>query len=1119
MKTFSTTISAIEARLREVRARWRTAESGKRTAQAIVLATAWIFFLHVFDALFPLSIPVRTGLLPVNFAVALAALGYAVFPLFIPFPLNRAARLVETIHPEIKQELSTAWEWARRSDARDREQYSEELIHALQQRALERLRAVDTAKLFPANRTLRLACSCVPAILLMAALISPSQFRLTIQRFGNPKGACGNWEQAAVNPGSVRIAAGRSVRITARLDQFSVIWNNTDGKSGSILSEEGAVELSAIRKGTKYRIVRRREQSPGYIITVYQPLEISGLRVRITPPAYARLKQNEQENQGDISGLKGSDVAITASATQKLQQAGIAMDGGALFAGTILHDSLVRVGFDLRQPAVPARHSAFRHAGVAGAYRLWARAVSGDTLINPQRYTITVQEDAFPIVELTAPESDLALERSLAVNIQGRASDDFGLSAIALAYEAHGERTDVMTMRIAPTSPRYIPDKSGQAGASWGELGQVADTAFGYRWDLGGLSLLPGDSVVYWLEARDNDAVSGPKTACSAKRILRLPTMEDIFKQQELADSASRQSLERAEPVISDLKRELERLSQAIKETRSLDWQQKAALEDALKQEQQLMENLQQAADQALAAMRTDQTRFSFDAETVQKMEELRQLFDQAATEEMRQFMEKMRQAVEKADRDAVEKALENLKLSQEEFKKRLDAAIASLKQLQQEQKLDLLHKQADQLLQEQKDLKERTAQSKTDAQQLARRQESLAKDTEILAQKLKERADELEKNDPDVARPLRNASNLLQNNQTAATMRKAGQHLRQQEPQPAEADQQQAISDLSQVTAGVRQAKSGMRSRRSQAAAQALRQKASEIVRLSQQQESLNQRLGKMREGRNDLADEQQSLERAAARMTQDLERMGRKGLPLPPQAGAALSQAMQHMKAAGRNAAEGRGQQAGDDGKIAQSALNQAALALMQSASRMGSSSGSGDMMEDMEGLSSQQQALNQQTGQMADQQQELQLQAMQSQIPRLAAEQAAIRQGLQQFNEQYAGRADRAGRTYDLVREMEKVIDDLKAGRVTKETRQRQEKILTRMLDAQRSLQEQDFSRQRQAEPASDASGLRRIKTAPPAGQSWKQYQLWRDWRSEPYPIEYRQMLENYFRSLGQ
>ncbi|MCU0606916.1 MAG: hypothetical protein MUF78_05750 [Candidatus Edwardsbacteria bacterium] len=1058
-------------------------ETGRRSAIALAVLAAAVLLLHAADLASPVSIAGRSLLRPLYLALSLAALSYALSPLVVPLRLAGMVRTIETRSPRLRQELSTAWETATRRNGRYRGAYSDDLVRELQQRTLDRLRETVPSSLFPADRWSGIAAGAALLAVAVVVLISPRQFALTIARLARPAGIHGEWLSRPVRPGSVRIAAGQQVRISAGAERFEVVWRDHGGATGRAVAQNGSAELAVGDRSVSYRVVRRREQSPAYDITVYRPLVLSDLRLRIVPPAYARRPPAVLENQGDIDGLRGSLVTLTATATQPVCGAGMVLDDGTVVAGSIGSDSLIAVAHTLRGP---------------GAYRLWAGTIAGDTLVGAQRYTIAVQDDAPPMIVIDAPEPDHALDASLAVDVAGRAGDDFGLTAIALWYEVRGERA---------------AEPIGRFG------GAVADTAFAYRWSLGGLSLLPGDSVVYWAEVRDNDAVSGPKTSRSPVRILRLPTLDDVFRQQELADSSALRALADVAPAGRDITRELERLSQAIKESRTLQWQHKAALQDAVAQQQRLLEEMQRAADQALAQAGNDPARFSFDAETVQKMRELRQLFDQTATEEMRRQMDAMRAAIERADRAAVERATEQLKLSQQELKQRLDMAIAGLKELQRQRHLDLIQQQADQLLAEQREVRQQTTCAGSDRQRqdAARRQERLAQDTESLGDKMRQRAEELEPVDPDAALPLRNAAAVLRQNRTAETMNRAAGQIRGQQGRQADAAQQQAISDLSQISAGTRQAAAGMRGRRAGEEAAALRRKASQAVRLSQQQEALNRQLGEVRSAANDLADRQQSLERAAARLKQDLEQGGGRSTPMP-QAGSALARALQQMQGAGRSAATGDGPQAGSQGRASQEALNQAAIALMQGAARRSGADGSGDMQSELEGLSSRQQELNGQSGQLVDLEQEARLQAMQAQIPRLAAEQEAIRQGLREFNERYADRADRAGRTDDLVREMERAVADLRQGRVTRETQQRQERILTRMLDAQRSLQERDHSRQRQAQSA--GTPARQSTGAPvPSRRSWTASERWRDWRSLPYPLEYRRMLETYFRSLGQ
>jgi hypothetical protein len=92
---------------------------------------------------------------------------------------------------------------------------------------------------------------------------------------------------------------------------------------------------------------------------------------------------------------------------------------------------------------------------------------------------------------------------------------------------------------------------------------------------------------------------------------------------------------------------------------------------------------------------------------------------------------------------------------------------------------------------------------------------------------------------------------------------------------------------------------------------------------------------------------------------------------------------------------------------------------------------------------------------------------------------------------------------------------VVEDLKKNNVSRQTIERQEKILARMLSAGHSLKEQDTSPQRQAQPGEYQAPGRPAK--PNQGDpAWKNLP---DWRNQPYPLEYRELLEKYYRSLGQ
>jgi len=93
-------------------------------------------------------------------------------------------------------------------------------------------------------------------------------------------------------------------------------------------------------------------------------------------------------------------------------------------------------------------------------------------------------------------------------------------------------------------------------------------------------------------------------------------------------------------------------------------------------------------------------------------------------------------------------------------------------------------------------------------------------------------------------------------------------------------------------------------------------------------------------------------------------------------------------------------------------------------------------------------------------------------QAQMQRLAAEQQAVREALQQLQEQSGERSDILGRLDGMAKQMDEVIQDLLKQNVDRRTIERQRQILSRMLDAQKSLEQRKQSKKRKAQQAKPA-----------------------------------------------
>lgn len=1051
-----------------------------RTSALVATLAAFLLVYHLADLAFILHPTVRLCLraaIPAAFAVGGA---WALAALLRKRRASTTAAWLESRHRVLRQDISTVINCAGRSE------YSQELLGCLAGQALEKLdglRPIDGPRKTAGRWMLAAAASAL--FLASIVLAWPGAVGTSLVRLAQPWGVVGDWSDDEVIPGDARMPTGETMEVAVACRSRQSYIQIVSGPRVALAPGEGddtdvlRGHLPPARSDFCYRVFSGRRQSRTYHVSVYQPLALEEIGVKIVPPAYTGLARAVLDNQGSFEAVRGSRALITAKPSRRVESAALLRGGDEVIPGAGGEGSIafpLTVRDDER-------------------YRLMAVSSGGaDTFVSTE-YQITALPDLPPQAELFGEEELEDLEGGVKLSVEGRASDDFGLSQVRISYLLHGR---------GGIGPRIVTG------------GLVADTSVALAWDPSGLGLLPGDSLVYWLEAVDNDAVSGPKTGRSRTRILKVPSLADIYRLEDERDSALAAEVARVQPEQTELREQLQRLSQAIKESRRIDWQQQAAMERALADQQELLDRLERAADQALENLRPQGRRVEIDAETASKLRELHQLFDQVATEEMRRAMERLSRALEGMDRQEVAKALESMRLSSEELKQKLDQAIAALKELQQQRQIERMREDLERLVREQKEIKEASARDggQADADQLAQRQEQAAKDLEALAERARQLGEQMgPASEPGEA--LKQSAEIIKAKGTPSKMRQAGQKLLQGNRPGAKDLQQKALEDMAELSQGLESASSSMASARSRARAQALRQKAREVLSLSQQQEDLNRAMSQGMD-QNDLAERQQALSRAGARLQNQMD--GRQGLLIPPQSAGSLTRALQAMERMGQEIMSGRIGQSRQQGQEAVAALNQAAASMLEAASRGGGSQGGGDMMQDMEGLSGQQSEINQQTlGLMPSAGgQEALSQEVRSQMARLAAQQEAVRQGLEEFNRKYADRRDRTGRLDDLVEEMRQVAEDLRQQQVGQQTRERQERILNRLLQAQRSLRDQDFSQQRKADPGKLSgrawTGQRqepgRIPPPPPD----------REWRKEPYPLEYQEVIERYFRSLG-
>jgi hypothetical protein len=140
-------------------------------------------------------------------------------------------------------------------------------------------------------------------------------------------------------------------------------------------------------------------------------------------------------------------------------------------------------------------------------------------------------------------------------------------------------------------------------------------------------------------------------------------------------------------------------------------------------------------------------------------------------------------------------------------------------------------------------------------------------------------------------------------------------------------------------------------------------------------------------------------------------------------------------------------------------------------------------------------------------------------QAQMARLAAQQAAVQKSLEQLAEEArrAGQREKLlGDLEKIAEEMKEVVKDLENKNIASETLKRQDRILSRLLDASRSVHERDFEKRRVAEAGENVQR----QSPPELNLENTLNRLQQDIlkaREEGYSRDYQDLIRRYYEAL--
>ncbi len=1049
-------------------------------AAGLMSVLLWV----LLEALFFLSPPWRTGL---GILALLATGGALAFALKRHLPVllsqHRFALFVERRCPPLQQRLISALEL---SDT-DPSLHSPALLAAASERAAALLRAANPAQILdrqPLYAHLRLLGSATAVVLLCGALFG-NDLAQAAQRCAHPLTAYERPPRTliTVRPGNLEIIKGedatlqvhfagdkpRRARIVRRASAEApyqieeLVVNRADSVTYT---------FPQVQRSFHYAIAVGDDRSPEYEVRVIDPPAVKRLRLHYQYPAYSQLPDRIEEESGDIQGLPGTRVALEITANKPLSKAALVLDDTLSLAAQ-LDGATTRIALQIER---------------TGAYHIDLVDRKGATNRDPIRYAIQVREDQKPVVAITDPGRDSDLPEALKVLLKAEASDDFSVEEIALVYRVNNSPEQRQVLSINPQREVLVS----------------------YIWDLSAANLLPEDRIYYHLEALDNNQVAGPQKGQSRQYVLRFPSLYELYAEADQAKEEQLSSLEELAAEGQAHQEYIERVRRELLKSEELSWEQKKELESTLAAEAERARAVEELAAELEKTIDSMQDEGTGSEELLDKLDHIRELMGDIATPEMQQALAELQKAATNPDPQALADALKRFNEDQQAFQQRLDRTIALLKQVRTEQQLRAIVEQAAELARRQSQINRELADGQSGLRQQLQ-EGSLQRDTERLAEQLQELSDSTAEQNPALSEQLAHRAEDVENKALSERMRQMVRQMRAKSPGAAQQTGQALAADLDALAEDLQQMQDEYLAAEKDQLSRELRRAMRDLVQLSQRQESL---FGNAR------AQDQVALMQGTSQVVERIAAVGRRTLALAPNLSATIGYALREMHDAAQRLGQRDVQGARHPQRKAMRYLNETVLLLRESLDNLAKAqtpSAFAEAMQQLLGLSEQQSQLNQASEQAMGQ---MPGPSLQQQIARLSAQQQGLMQALDEISRSLRGHRGAQQRVQAIQDEMRDVLADLQRGRLNQRTRQNQERIYQRMLDASRSIHSRGFDEKRRSITATDQPYAGPTALPTDRGQT---PDLWREALRQalagPYPEEYRALLRRYYDQIYQ
>ena len=839
--------------------------------------------------------------------------------------------------------------------------------------------------------------------------------------------------------------------------------------------------------------------SDEYVAEIRMQPRFDELIAVVDPPEYTQLSNTEISYPfTEISFYPGSEIAFTGVTNKELTSLTVNRTEGSEEPVSNHQNGKTEITFTV----TPEKNDT-----------LTFLMSDVDDLQNSNRFRtiLNLVEDRRPVVSIIEPTGTIQSSNPEFLNIRYRATDDFGLVRAQLMWDLRRAFVDGPIQGSEPLS---------RPGNGYTE---------NYRWDLNSLDLRPRDELQFRVRVWDNDEVSGPKQSDSNIVTLIVPSLAESFEELDRRERDVQGELDEISDNFRNMEQEYEEFLERLRQNPEGGFEEEQMLEEIREQQSNIDDAVQKMNEQFDQLQSEIMQNDNVSEETQRAYRELQQLMRELDDPALREAMEELQKALENMSPDEIERALENVNFNENLYRERLERTVELFKQLKMNSDLDKLARQYE-------DLSDRIRpQDDQSLQDLQNELENSGEDIESISEQLenldqnppRRSQDQIKQLKEESQTQLNEISERLEelNRQTEDEVSRGGEEAGDE----IQNEQQEISNQLREQSEKIRSARSEMSGQQIQVNILALQQSLYTLLELSDLQEYITKTTTDTRsrsQGYVNLARNQKSVSDQFSITADTLFKVSSELPGIPNQINRKKAEVERSLSQSLDEMVERNQRNASVSSREAFAGINDLASMLASLIDQlMDQQNGSGggmsmqQMIEQMQQMSGDQQQLNQQLQELINDMQGDRLSQEQSErLDQLARQQNEIRKQLRELQQRGAFESgDRVlSELQRMMDEMEDSINDMRGGMTDPIMTERQQNILSRMLDAEQALEQRGETDEREGTASSQYE-----QTLPPDMTLQELEQEIRTRLQDPsytrFSESFQRLIEKYFEQL--